>query len=71
MAMRLYTKAELEEELTNLWNLTPTETVTATQTFWRTPRGNLVPFVTLEDNETYPDSLIEELLKRVAEIDSQ
>lgn len=70
-AMRLYTREELEKELTHKWDLNKTDEITETQQFWKTPGGNFVPFVKMNDEDRYPDSLLDDLLRRMSEIDSQ
>lgn len=65
MAMRLYTRAELERELRAKWKLTPTDETTATARAWKTPRGMHVLVPLLADDEHYPDYILNKILEQL------
>lgn len=65
MAMRLYTAAQLEEELGSKWKLKKSDEVAGGHCFWVTPKGKHVPFPSLSDGQTYPDHLLDKLVERL------
>lgn len=70
MAMRLYSKEELEAELRKKWHLEPTQHYINTARAWRTPSGNHVLVPILSKGECYADHIlnrIEEQLTKFGE----
>lgn len=65
MAMRIYTRAELEHELQAKWKLTPTEHATSTTRAWKTPKGMHVLVPLLSDDQGYPDYLLNKVLEQL------
>ena len=69
MAMRRYTKAEFEAELTQKWKLQPTGEGTATTRAWKTPRGRHILVPVLPHGEAYPDYLLDRIVEILTTID--
>jgi hypothetical protein len=70
MAMRRYSRAEFESELSKKWQLEPTEHRTDTTIAWHTPKGSHVLVPAFQDAEQYPDhilNLIEDQLEKLGE----
>lgn len=70
MAMRRYTKQQLEDELQKKWRLKKTTHRTKTTCAWATPNGNHVLVPVFADGELYADHIlnrIEEQLIRFGE----
>ncbi len=65
MAMRLYTRAELESELTEKWGLKPTKYRTDTVQFWVTPNGQHLTIPTFATNERYPDHIVDRIVDQL------
>lgn len=71
MAMRLYTRAELEDELQAKWKLTPTEHSTSTTRAWKTPKGMHVLVPVLADDVRYPDYILNKILEQLEALGEQ
>lgn len=65
MAMRMYTRAELEQELQQKWKLTPTEHTTSVTRAWKTPKGMHVLVPILNDDQRYPDYILNKILEQL------
>ncbi len=65
MAMQLMSRSEFENELRKA-GLEPTEILTRTGRLWRTSDGQYISVPA--HSETYPDSVLEELLRRVGKL---
>lgn len=70
MSMRLYTKDDWLIELSTKWKLTSTHEKTNTTQIWLTPNGKPISIPVLDDDDYYPDSLlnfVEDQLKALGE----
>ncbi len=65
MAMRLYTKAELDAELRDKWRLTETKERTVTAVAWRTPNGKHVLVPVLPAGQRYPDYILDKIAEQL------
>lgn len=69
MAMRLYTKDDFESHLNEKLGLTKTEYKTDTTEIWVTASGCHVTVPVLEEDDVYPDYLLNEIYKQVDAIE--
>jgi len=65
MAMRLYTRQELEQELREKWKLTPTKHRSGTTTAWRTPNGLHVLVPDFPKDARYPDYIVDRIVEQL------
>lgn len=70
MAIRLYTRAEFEDELRRTVGLTSTGMQTATLEAWRTPDGNIIVLRVLPDGELYPHYMVGSAAQQASAVDS-
>lgn len=70
MAMRLFTRAEFEEHLTNVLGLENTGEKTDTASAWKTASGRVILVPDLED-EMNPDYLLDDVYEQVQRIESE
>ena len=65
MAMRLYTQEEFDDELENIWELTPTDQRTKTTRIWKTKSGHSLSVPQLPADERYPDYYIVAIVEQI------
>jgi len=68
-AMRLFSKEEFEEHLTNSLELESTDETTATGRFWKTSKGFYIHVPDL-GNGPYPDYIVHEIYLQLEKIES-
>lgn len=65
MAMRLYTRDELEEELRAKWRLRKTDHRTDTTVAWQTPAGKFVLVPVFDHDGRYPDHIVDKIAEQL------
>lgn len=65
MAMRRYTKDELDAELREKWHLRETDQRTDTAVAWVTPNGKHVLVPVFPRGERYPDYIVDKIAEQL------
>jgi len=65
MSMRLFTKEEFEANLKDVSKLTKTNQATSTTEIWKTEGGFFISVPILEENQRYPDYILDEIYRQL------